>query len=68
MPDPELQWIPDENTQAIPLRTRVISLVVFAAVFLAIGVAIGRLTASIPAGKTSGPPDVVDAPSNKEAG
>jgi cytoskeletal protein RodZ len=68
MPDPELQWIPDETTRAIPLRTRVISVVVFAAIFLAIGVAIGRLTASIPAEKTSGPPDVVDAPSTKKPG
>jgi hypothetical protein len=68
MPDPELQWIPDETTRAIPLRTRVISVVVFAAIFLAIGVAIGRLTANIPAEKTSGPPDVVDAPSTKKPG
>jgi hypothetical protein len=68
MPDPELQWIPEENKQAIPLRTRVISIVVFAAIFLAIGVALGRLTASIPAGKTSGPPDVVNAPSTKKPG
>jgi hypothetical protein len=68
MPDPELQWIPDETTRAIPLRTRVISVVVFAAIFLAIGVAIGRLSASIPAEKTSGPPDVVDAPSTKKPG
>jgi hypothetical protein len=68
MPDPELQWIPDETTQAIPLRTRVISIVVFAAIFLAIGVALGRLTASIPAGKTSGPPDVVNATSTRKPG
>jgi len=68
MPDPELQWIPDENTQAIPLRTRVISIVVFAAIFLAIGVALGRLTASIPAGKSSGPPDGVNGPSTKKPG
>jgi hypothetical protein len=61
MPDPELQWIPDETTQAIPLRTRVISIVVFAAIFLAIGVALGRW-------KTSGPSDVVNAPSTKKPG
>jgi hypothetical protein len=68
MPDPELQWIPDETTQAFPLRARLISIVVFAAIFLAIGVALGRLTASIPAGKTSGPPDVVNAPLTKKPG
>jgi hypothetical protein len=68
MPDPELQWIPDETTQAVPIRTRVIGVVVFAAIFLAIGVALGRLTASIPAGKTSGPPDVVNAPPTKKPG
>jgi len=49
MPDSEVQWIPDETTPAIPVRTRVISIVVFAAIFLAIGVVIGRLTAGIPA-------------------
>ena len=49
MPDSELQWIPDETTPAIPVRTRVVSIVVFAAIFLAIGVVIGRLTAGIPA-------------------
>jgi hypothetical protein len=49
MPDIELQRIPDETTPAIPVRTRVISIVVFAAIFLAIGVVIGRLTAGIPA-------------------
>jgi len=49
MADSELQWIPDETTPAIPVRTRVISIVVFAAIFLAIGVAIGRLTARIAA-------------------
>src|SRR5262245_34318188 len=68
MPDPELQWIPDETTQAIPVRTRVISVVVFAAILLAIGFAIGRLTASIPAGTNSRPPDVVSAPSTKKPG
>jgi hypothetical protein len=66
MPDPEFQWIPDETTQAIPIRTRVIGVIVFAAIFLAIGVAIGRLTSSIPAGKTFGPSDVVNAPSTKK--
>lgn len=66
MPDPEFQWIPDETTQAIPVRTRVIGVIVVAAIFLAIGVAIGRLTSSIPAGKTFGPSDVVNAPSTKK--
>jgi len=54
MSDTELQWIPDETTPAIPVRTRVISIVVFAAIFLAIGVVMGRLTAGIPAGTGSG--------------
>ena len=49
MSDTELQWIPDETTPAIPLRTRVTSIIVFAAIFLAIGVVMGRLTAGIPA-------------------
>jgi hypothetical protein len=68
MPDPELQWIPDKTTQAIPVQTRVISIVVFAAIFLAIGIAIGRLTAGIPARKNSAPPDVVNVPSAKKSG
>ena len=67
-PDPELQWIPHETTSAIPVRTRVISVVVFAAIFLAIGVAIGRLTARIPAGTNSRPPVVVNAPSTNKPG
>jgi hypothetical protein len=53
MADPELQWIPDDTTRAIPVKTRVISVIVFAGVCLAIGVAIGRLTARIPAGAGS---------------
>jgi hypothetical protein len=68
MPDPELQWIPHETSSAIPVRTRVISIVVFAAIFLAIGVAIGRLTARIPAGTNSRPPVVVNAPSTNRPG
>jgi type IV secretory pathway VirB10-like protein len=53
MPDPELQWIPDQTTPAIPIRTRVIGVVVFAAILLAIGFGIGRLTAGFPAGTQS---------------
>jgi hypothetical protein len=53
MPDPELQWIPYETTQAVPIRTRVIGIIVFAATFLAIGFGVGRLTAGIPAGAQS---------------
>ena len=68
MPDPELQWIPDKTMQAIPIRNRVIGVIVFAAVFLVIGVAIGRLTSSIPGGKTFGPLDVVNDPSTKKPG
>jgi len=69
MPDnPELQWIPDETTQAIPFRTRVVGVVVFAAIFLAIGFAIGHITAGIPAGTNLRPPNVVEAPSTKKPG
>jgi hypothetical protein len=74
MRDPEFQWIPDETTQAIPVRTRVISVAVFAAVCLALGIVIGRLTAGFPAGagseansvqsaKKSAPGPVVEPPS-----
>jgi flagellum-specific peptidoglycan hydrolase FlgJ len=68
MPDPELQWIPDETAQAIPIRTRVISVIVFAAIFLAIGVVIGSLTSSIPAEKTFGQSEAVNASSTKKRG
>jgi hypothetical protein len=67
MPDnPELQWIPDAAAQAIPVRTRVVGVIVFAAIFLAIGFAIGRLTARIPGRTNSRPPEVVSAPSTKK--
>jgi hypothetical protein len=63
MPDPELQWIPDETAQADPVRTRAIAAAVLAIACVVVGILIGRLTAGMPAGKGSSARDVVSAPS-----
>ena len=60
MPDPELQWIPDQTAQAIRVRTRAISAAVLAVSAIFIGIVIGRLTASIPATRSV---DLVSVPS-----
>jgi hypothetical protein len=64
MPDPELQWIPDQTAQAIRVRTRAISAAVLAVSAICIGIVIGRLTASIPATRSV---DLVSTPSAKPA-
>jgi hypothetical protein len=72
MPDPELQWIPDQTAQATRVRTRAISAAVLAvsAIIIGIGIGIvigrviGRLTASIPATRSV---DLVSKPSAKPA-
>lgn len=64
MPDPELQWIPDET--AIPVRTRAISAAVLAVSCVVIGIVIGRLTVGVPAATGSGPPTVISAPLPKK--
>jgi hypothetical protein len=66
MPDPELQWIPNETAQANPVRRRAITAAVLAVSCVVIGIVIGRLTAGIPAGTGSGSPGVVSAPSAKK--
>lgn len=63
MPDPELQWIPDQTAQAIRVRTRAISAAVLAVSAICIGIVIGRLTASIPTRSV----DLVSTPSAKPA-
>ena len=63
MPDPELQWIPDQTAQAIRVRTRAISAAVLAVSAIFIGIVIGRLTASIPATRSV---DLVSVPSAKK--
>jgi hypothetical protein len=63
MPDPELQWIPDQTAQTIRVRTRAISAAVLAVCAIMIGIVIGRLTASIPATKSV---DLVSVPSAKK--
>jgi hypothetical protein len=71
MPDPELQWIPDQTAQAIRVRTRAISAAVLAVSAIMIGIVIGivigrvigRLTASIPATRSV---DLVSVPSAKK--
>ena len=71
MPDPELQWIPDQTAQAIRVRTRAISAAVLAVSAIIIGIVIGivigrvigRLTASIPATRSV---DLVSVPSAKK--
>ena len=65
MPDPELQWIPDETARSVSVRTRATSVAVLAVSCVLIGIVMGRLTAGIPARTGSGPPDVVGAPSAK---
>jgi hypothetical protein len=65
MPDPELQWIPDETAQADPVRTRAIAAAVLAIACVVVGILVGRLTAGIPAGKGSIARDVVSVPSAK---
>jgi hypothetical protein len=68
MPDPELQWIPDQTAQAIRVRTRAISAAVLAVsaicIGIGIGIVIGRLTASIQATRSV---DLVSTPSAKPA-
>jgi hypothetical protein len=63
MPDPELQWIPDQTAQAIRVRTRAISAAVLAVSAIIIGIVIGRLTASIPATRSV---DLASVPSAKK--
>jgi hypothetical protein len=70
MPDPELQWIPDQTAQAIRVRTNAISAAVLAVSAIIIGIVIGivvgrligRLTASIPSTTV----DLVSVPSVKK--
>jgi hypothetical protein len=64
MPDPELQWIPDET--AIPVRTRVLSAAVLAVSCVVIGIVIGRLTVGVPAGTGPGPSTAISAPLPKK--
>jgi hypothetical protein len=66
MPDPELQWTPDETAHPYSGRIRAISLSVLAVSFVVIGIVIGRLTAGIPARTLSEPPRMVGAPSAKK--
>jgi hypothetical protein len=66
MPDPELQWTPDETVPPHSGGIRAISLAVLAVSFVVIGIVIGRLTAGIPARTLSEPPPVVGAPSAKK--
>ena len=61
MPDPELQWTPDETAHPHSGRIRAISLAVLAVSFVVIGIVIGRLTAGIPARTLSEPPHMVGA-------
>jgi hypothetical protein len=63
MPDPELQWIPDQTAQAIRVRTRAISVAILAVSAIIIGIVIGRLTASIPATRSA---DLVSVPAAKK--
>ena len=61
MPDPELQWTPDETVPPHSGGIRAISLAVLAVSFVVIGIVIGRLTAGIPARTLSEPPQMVGA-------
>ena len=61
MPDPELQWTPDETAHPHSGGIRAISLAVLAVSFVVIGIVIGRLTAGIPARTLSEPPHMVGA-------
>jgi len=65
MPDPELQWIPDETARSVSVRTRATSVAALAVSCVLIGIVMGLLTAGIPSRTGSGLPDVVGAPSAK---
>jgi hypothetical protein len=67
MPDPEVQWIPAEAAQVAAVRTRAISVAVFAASCVLLGIVIGRLTAGIPAVTRSGTLDVAGVSNEKKA-
>jgi hypothetical protein len=63
MPDPELQWIPDQTAQASRVRTRAISAMVLAVCAILIGIVIGRLTANLPGTRSV---DLVSMPSARK--